>query len=1510
MFRRALFAAAVLAVVLIFSSVGGATSAAVDPTGVVVSQLYGGGGNAGSTYKNDFIELFNPTASGIDLTGSSVQYAAAAGTTWQVTSLSGTISPGAYYLVQEAVGAGGTTALPAPDATGTIAMSATAGKVAFVTSTTALTGTCPSAVDLVGFGATANCFEGAAAAPAPSNTAADLRANGGCQDGNDNATDFATGAPTPRNSVSPLHFCASDDPPGVASTSPAAGATGIAVDSNVSITFSEPVNVSGNWYAISCGTSGAHTAAATGGPTTFTLDPDTSFANGETCTVTISAAQVSDQDPVDPPDTMTSDYTFSFTTAAPVVPAAGAVISQVYGGGGNSGATLTNDFIELFNPTNADIPLTGASVQYASATGTGLWAVTNLSGTLGAHHYYLVQEAVGAGGTTSLPTPDATGTIAMAATAGKVALVSSQTALSGCPSGLVDLVGFGSTANCSESAPTPAPSNTTAVLRANGGCTDTNNNAADFAAGPPNPRNASSPTHSCTGGDNAQPTIACGSNLTTPQGTPVSTQVSATDTDGVVTSIAITSVAPASAQSSFAVTNLSPATAPGDTATATLTADGSLAPGAYTVHLQAANNDTPPQTAACTLTVTVSGMVTIGAVQGSVPDSADGTTFASPLAGQTVTVHGIVTELTFDGGNNGFYLQSTAATADSDPLSSDGIFVFMGHFTDLVNHYVPVVGDEIVLTGKVSEFFNQTELGSATATKVGTGSVTPFAADPPSDSADAARYWERHEGMQAAIQTGSIVDSPRHFYASTGDTEFYVIAPDAPVALRTDPYARRAFRDAHPLDDVPGTFDNGNGYKILVTDEGIKAGAPTAELPPVHTFQTVSSPASGGVFYDFGKYSVSVSSQPQVADGVDPAQNDPPQAFDRSQAYSIVNYNMENLYDYRDDPFDGCDFDGNSGCPGVSPPFDYTPANDAEYQQRETEIAHQVIDDLHGPDVIVVAEAEDQDICTVQSWQVVCGTTNNADGKPDDLQELAVHIHALGGPDYDAAFDRSSTDARGIIPAFMYRTDRVQLLPASSSDAVLGSSPAVQYRGAPLPYDTDVSNPKSLNAVLPADVDRSTGVDGTNVFTRAAQVAHFRFSPTSAPGAPSDVWIVANHFTSGPDSSVGQRREQAAYNAAIVRAIQSQEPNAKIMVAGDLNEYPRPDDPFPPPATTDQLAPLYDAGLHNLYDTVIERDPASAYSYNFEGQAQDLDHQFVSDSLFADLQAVNEAHINSDFSLDTSGDNRGTSDHDPMVSRWALTLDRPPTVTAGGPYTVDEGSAVTLAATGSDPDGDAVSYAWDLDGNGTFETPGQSVSFAAGDGPATVTVTVRATDPSGLTATGSATITVRNAPPTATLVAPASAPAGFAFSLSMTNPHDASPADTAAGFTYAFDCGDGSGFSSWSTSSKATCPTNDVGTRSVAGRIRDQDGGIGEQHATVVLTVTTDSICTLVRSYVTNTDIENELCDKLAAIADADAKNKDTQKKIADFQKKVRADVPRWLTAAQADVLIRLSEAL
>jgi uncharacterized protein (TIGR03437 family) len=169
------------------------------------------------------------------------------------------------------------------------------------------------------------------------------------------------------------------------------------------------------------------------------------------------------------------------------------VISQIFAGGGNSGAPYRNDFIEIFNAGSSTVSLAGWSVQYASATAS-TWSVTALSQiVLSPGQYYLIQEASGGSNGASLPTPDATGTIAMAAGAGKVALVRNSTPLSGaCPTdpNIIDIVGYGGTANCFRGGPAPAGSNTNALLRVANGCTDTQNNAADFIRGTPNPRNS------------------------------------------------------------------------------------------------------------------------------------------------------------------------------------------------------------------------------------------------------------------------------------------------------------------------------------------------------------------------------------------------------------------------------------------------------------------------------------------------------------------------------------------------------------------------------------------------------------------------------------------------------------------------------------------------------------------------------------------------------------------------------------------------------------------------------------------------------------------------------------------------------------------------------------------------------------------------------------------------------------------------------------------------------------
>jgi hypothetical protein len=171
---------------------------------VLISQVYGGGGDSGSTLNSDYVEIYNRSVATVNLVGWSVQYAAASGATWSVGNLSGSIGPGKYHLVKLAGGANGA-ALPTADSTPTtsINMSATQGKVALRNTTTSFTGSSPigqaGLQDFVGYG-TANAYEGSGAAPSPSKTTAIFRSGGGAGDTGDNKADFAASTPNPRNS--------------------------------------------------------------------------------------------------------------------------------------------------------------------------------------------------------------------------------------------------------------------------------------------------------------------------------------------------------------------------------------------------------------------------------------------------------------------------------------------------------------------------------------------------------------------------------------------------------------------------------------------------------------------------------------------------------------------------------------------------------------------------------------------------------------------------------------------------------------------------------------------------------------------------------------------------------------------------------------------------------------------------------------------------------------------------------------------------------------------------------------------------------------------------------------------------------------------------------------------------------------------------------------------------------------------------------------------------------------
>jgi hypothetical protein len=185
---------------------------------VVISQVYGGGGTPGATYQSSYIELFNRGTTTVDLNQWSLRFTSDSGSFNTalkfVSTRSIPLTPGQYLLV--AVGPVGPIGLPiqsdfsAPDQT-----LGTSGKVVLIKSNSSVPfNTCPlgdaGVADFVGFGTNANCFEGAPVATL-NNTTAALRETNGCTDTDNNANDFSTGPPTPRNSGSPVHPCNSID---------------------------------------------------------------------------------------------------------------------------------------------------------------------------------------------------------------------------------------------------------------------------------------------------------------------------------------------------------------------------------------------------------------------------------------------------------------------------------------------------------------------------------------------------------------------------------------------------------------------------------------------------------------------------------------------------------------------------------------------------------------------------------------------------------------------------------------------------------------------------------------------------------------------------------------------------------------------------------------------------------------------------------------------------------------------------------------------------------------------------------------------------------------------------------------------------------------------------------------------------------------------------------------------------------------------------------------------------
>ncbi|MFA6180482.1 MAG: ExeM/NucH family extracellular endonuclease, partial [Candidatus Methylopumilus sp.] len=453
--------------------------------------------------------------------------------------------------------------------------------------------------------------------------------------------------------------------------------------------------------------------------------------------------------------------------------------------------------------------------------------------------YFLVQQASGGANGSSLPAPDASGSVNMSGTAGKIALINSTTGLacnggsSPCSSAdlakIIDLVGFG-TANFFETSPAPAASASLALLRNSNGCQDQDNNGQDFSTAAPAPRNTASPIQACGGVAN-QPVIAICPSLDVTTGAAGSVVLSASDADGLVFDAAITS----QPVNGISLGSVTAAAAVGRTATVNLAVSNSLAVGNYPVVVNFANSD--GQQSSCTVNVSVSAASAMTPIY-----NIQGTGSASPLIGTSVTVEGIVTAV-FPG-LSGFYLQDE--NGDQNPLTSDGIFVFG---TAGVSSSAVSVGNKIRLNGTVAEFNTVTELTSPSNISVlsTNHSVLPLEITLPENTEGDL---ERYEGMLVRI-TSPLTVSQNYFQGRYGQVSLSaegrmikptnIYRPGSPEATNlADENARRRIT----LDDG-SSAQNPNPIPFIGADNTLRAGDVAESITGVIDHGLITASASG-----------------------------------------------------------------------------------------------------------------------------------------------------------------------------------------------------------------------------------------------------------------------------------------------------------------------------------------------------------------------------------------------------------------------------------------------------------------------------------------------------------------------------------------------------------------------------------------------------------------------------------------------------------------------------------------
>ena len=507
-----------------------------------------------------------------------------------------------------------------------------------------------------------------------------------------------------------------------------------------------------------------------------------------------------------------------------------------------------------------------------------------------------------------------------------------------------------------------------------------------------------------------------------------------------------------------------------------------------------------------------------------------GTGSTPSFLGSRVALSGVVTA-DFQASLGGFFLQ--APGCDSDPLTSDGIWV-SGRSS------AAVVGHRVTVSGQVAESYDLTTLVLESATDAGSfaGTLEALTLDPPADAAQAAAYLEAREGMLVALPPSRVVAATDHY------GEAYLV-PESSGLTRL----------------YQGSTD---GRKLAVSQ-------PDGWLALRHGDRVTSG--VGPLSYTYGQFKVLLSASRPAS--VAPSGTAWP-TRGASAGLSVATYNLENLFDAVDDP-------GKDDAPS-------TPTA-AQYAVDLAKRARSIASGLGSPDVLVVEEVENLGV----------------------LQDLAAQPELV--PAGYRAVLVEGPDSRGIDVGVLYRGDRVTL---RSAEARQGC--------------TDVRPPsQSLAAcTLPG------GGTGSILFARPPLVVKLE------DAAGRRLTVVGNHFLAQSEDahSAAVRAAQADGVRALVAELRAQEPDAGVIVAGDLNDF----------EDSDTLLRMTSGGA--LVDPLRGRADRP-YTHAYRGLCQTLDYLLLTGDVASRVRELGPVHVNVDFAAVPAGAAADAtprvSDHDPVL---------------------------------------------------------------------------------------------------------------------------------------------------------------------------------------------------------------------------------------------------------------------